>query len=110
MAYDASAAKSSHPALIVSPRARASIPQQRAPTRAMMTHIPYRRRPLFMTSPALPLRPYRSICILSYRKIVSNAQPAVRVVNDPARYTMIMLRTLRTLGEEPGGGEADGAC
>src|SRR5918999_6485424 len=44
MAYEAIAAKSSHPALTVSPRLSASIPQHTAPTAATSTHTPYRPR------------------------------------------------------------------
>src|SRR5215208_7608418 len=106
MAYDASAAKSSHPALIVSPRARASIPQQSAPTRATTTHIPYRRRPLFIDSSCLSLRPYASY---HSEKSCRMRSPS-RVENILSCYMVTPSRTLQALGEEPRGGEADGAC
>src|SRR5918992_532452 len=59
MAYEAMAANRSQPALTVSPRARASIPQQTAPTMATITQIPYRPRrfpmnPSYLFPKALP--------------------------------------------------------
>src|SRR5215203_1461442 len=110
MAYDASAAKSIHPAFTVSPRARASIPQQTAPTRATTTQIPYRRRPLFIAPPALPWDLTEAYASYHNGKSYRMRRPTARVENTAAYYPVTASRTLRTLGEEPRGGETGGAC
>src|SRR4028118_662818 len=70
------AAKSSHPALTVSPRERASIAQHNAPTSATTTQIPYRRRRLPITPPTLPSKfpkpSPRQISIVAQRNAVLN--------------------------------------